>query len=79
LFISLPSTSIVPDVGDISLFIIFSMVVLPQPEGPTNITKAFSGISMLKLLIIGVPFSYSFEISLKDIILIQLILFVLKN
>lgn len=31
-----PSSEIVPDVGSISLLIMRSEVVLPQPEGPTN-------------------------------------------
>ena len=34
---SLPPIRIVPEVGSISRLIIFSVVVLPQPEGPTNI------------------------------------------
>ncbi len=35
---SLPSISMVPVVGSISRLIIFSVVDLPQPEGPTSTT-----------------------------------------
>lgn len=37
------SMRIVPDVGSISRLIIFNEVVLPQPEGPTNVTISPAG------------------------------------
>jgi hypothetical protein len=39
---------IVPEVGSISRLIIFSDVVLPQPEGPTNITISPAGMVRLR-------------------------------
>ena len=44
---SLSPMWIVPDVGSISRLIIFSEVVLPQPEGPTNITISPAGMTRL--------------------------------
>ena len=35
---SSPCSRIVPDVGSTILLIIFSVVVFPQPDGPTRIT-----------------------------------------
>src|ERR671919_1500313 len=35
---SVPSTSIVPELGSTRRLIIFMVVVLPQPEGPTRTT-----------------------------------------
>ena len=45
---SLTSSSpirMLPEVGSISRLIIFSEVVLPQPDGPTNITISPAGMS----------------------------------
>src|SRR6188768_3346613 len=44
---SLSPMWIEPDVGSISRLIIFSDVVLPQPEGPTNITISPAGMTRL--------------------------------
>lgn len=44
----LPPTVIVPDVGEISRLIIFIVVVLPQPDGPTSTVMLPSGISRLR-------------------------------
>jgi hypothetical protein len=41
---SSPPISMVPEVGSISRLIIFNDVVLPQPEGPTNITISPRGM-----------------------------------
>jgi len=37
-----------PSVGSISRLIIFSVVVLPQPDGPTNMTIFPAGISSVR-------------------------------
>ncbi len=42
---SSPSRMIRPVVGSMSRFIIFSVVVLPQPDGPMSITILPSGTS----------------------------------
>ena len=47
LLMSLSPMWIVPEVGSISRLIIFSEVVLPQPEGPTNITISPAGMTRL--------------------------------
>src|SRR5680860_747994 len=44
---SFSSMWIVPEVGSISRLIIFSEVVLPQPDGPTNITISPAGMTRL--------------------------------
>src|SRR5689334_5131065 len=50
-----------PLVGSISRLIIFIVVVLPQPDGPTNITISPAGISMVMLSTAGCDCaSYSF-------------------
>src|SRR5699024_9177364 len=41
---SSPSIRILPEVGSMSRLIIFTVVVLPQPEGPTNITISPAGM-----------------------------------
>src|SRR5690606_25585712 len=45
---SSPSMTILPLLGSIRRLIIFSVVVLPQPEGPTNITMEPAGISRVR-------------------------------
>lgn len=42
-----PLITMDPSVGSIRRLIILSVVVLPQPEGPTNITMLPAGISMV--------------------------------
>ena len=42
---SWPSITMLPLVGSISRLIILSVVVLPQPDGPTNMTTLPAGIS----------------------------------
>lgn len=53
---SVTSSSLIlirPDVGSISLLIIFSVVDLPQPEGPTRITVSPALMSMETLSTAG--------------------------
>ena len=50
---SSPSTAIVPSVGSISRLIIFSVVVFPQPDGPTSITISPVGTSRSRALTAG--------------------------
>ena len=45
---SSPSITIRPWLGSIRRLIIFSVVVLPQPDGPTNITVEPAGISRVR-------------------------------
>src|SRR4051812_38958934 len=51
-----------PLVGSISLLIIFMVVVLPHPDGPTSMTISPAGISMVRLSTAGSedPASYRF-------------------
>jgi hypothetical protein len=42
---SVPSSHTVPDVGSTSRLIILSVVVLPQPDGPTSATSSPAGMS----------------------------------
>jgi hypothetical protein len=46
---SVPLTVMVPDVGSISRLIIFIVVVLPHPEGPTRTQSSPSAISIERL------------------------------
>src|SRR5690349_10563944 len=46
-----------PLVGSMSRLIIFIVVVLPQPEGPTSITISPAGISMVMLSTAGADFA----------------------
>ena len=46
---SLPSTSIVPELGSIRRLIIRMVVVLPHPDGPTRMTVSPSPTSSEKL------------------------------
>ena len=46
---SSPPRKIVPDVGSISRLIIFIVVVLPQPDGPTSTQTSPGSTSMLTL------------------------------
>jgi hypothetical protein len=46
---SSPATVIRPDVGSTSRLIIFSVVVLPQPDGPTSTTISPSATSSERL------------------------------
>src|SRR5215469_2738172 len=50
---SRPPTRIEPDVGSISLLIIFIVVVLPQPDGPTNTTSSPAATCRLTLSTAG--------------------------
>ena len=49
---SFPSMRIVPELDDISLFIILSVVVLPQPLGPISTIKV--PLSIVKLIFFNI-------------------------
>ena len=55
---SSPSISMVPVVGSISRLIIFSVVDLPQPDGPTRKTSSPRPISRSSAWTATVPSSY---------------------
>src|SRR5882724_11504280 len=55
---SSPSTTIVPDEGSISRLIMRRIVVLPQPDGPTNTHTSPSGTSKLRFSTATRPFGY---------------------
>src|SRR2546426_539856 len=50
---SVPRTKIWPDVGSMSRLIIFRVVVLPHPEGPTRTTSSPAGMVRLRLRTAG--------------------------
>ena len=51
---SLPATVIVPELGSCRRLIIFNDVVLPQPDGPMNITVSPAGIARERSVTAGV-------------------------
>lgn len=50
---SVPPMSTRPEVGSISRLIIFSVVVLPQPEGPTMATVSPASMAIVSSLTAG--------------------------
>ena len=67
-----PSSEIVPDVGSISLLIMRSDVVLPQPEGPTNAVIFPVGHSRSRASTAMVPSGYAL-VTLSNLIIYELL------
>ena len=65
--VSWSSSQIVPDVGSIIRLTMRSVVVLPQPEGPTRTVIRPVGASSVRWSTAVVPPAYCFETSSKRI------------
>src|SRR5438128_6132955 len=66
---SRPSTSMAPEVGSISRLIIFMVVVLPQPDGPTSTTVSPSSTSSERSVTAApLPSSTPFVTSVSEIL-----------
>ena len=65
---SRPSRKMRPDVGSMSRLIILSVVVLPQPDGPTSTQISPSGMSSDSSRTASWPFGYCLLIASRRII-----------